>query len=183
MNRRSVRGRAAVTVLLSMTAACGNASLDAGLGDPSVGPIGVERRVLRVSTVQTDGIADDIDRCVWVAETVDQRRKGLMNVTSLGAADGMLFVHDEPTSGSFWMKDTLLDLSIAYFDAEGVFLDATDMTPCTASNSADCRLYPTPSEYQFALEVVQGDLVDFGIRESSVVSLTDENCSASTMAE
>ena len=55
-----------------------------------------------------------------------------MNVDSMGGADGMVFVYDQPTSGAFWMKDTFLPLSIAFFGGDGLFIDALDMSPCTS---------------------------------------------------
>ena len=182
MKRRRAHWGLAV-VVLTMIAACGNSSPQPAVSDPSESPVEFRRQVVRVSSVDLDVSSSLIERCVWVAATSDQRRQGLMGVTSLGEADGMLFVQDAPTAGSFWMKDTLIELSIAYFDANGLFLDATDMSPCTSSNSSDCRRYPTPPEYLFALEVVQGGLAKFGVDESTIVSLTRDSCSASTMTE
>lgn len=182
MNLRRAPWGVSVAVIVLITA-CGSSSSVVGMSDPSAGPVEFERQVMLVSSVDPDVSSEVIERCVWVAATTDQRRQGLMDVVSLGAADGMLFVQDNPTSGAFWMKDTLIDLSIAYFDANGLFLEATDMTPCTSTNAADCRRYSTPSGYLFALEVNRGDLADFGIGTSSVISLSDESCSASTLAE
>lgn len=182
MTRRTARG-ALSGVIFAVIAACGNSSPQPAVSDPSESPVEFQRQVVRVSSVDLDISPSQIERCVWVAATSDQRRQGLMGVTSLGEADGMLFVQDAPTAGSFWMKDTLIELSIAYFDANGLFLDATDMSPCTSSNSSDCRRYPTPPEYLFALEVVQGGLAEFGVDESTIVSLTEDSCSASTMTE
>lgn len=172
-----------LVAVLMVTTACGSSLPVVGVSDPSAGPVDFERQVMLVSSIDPDVSSEVFERCVWVAATTDQRRQGLMNVVSLGAADGMLFVQDQPTSGSFWMKDTLIDLSIAYFDASGLFLEATDMAPCTSTNAADCRRYSTPSAYLFALEVDRGELADFGIGASSVVSLIDESCSASTLSE
>ncbi len=182
MKRRRARG-ALSGVIFAVIAACGNSSPQPTVSDPSESSVEFKRQVVRVSSFDTDVSSSQIERCVWVAATSDQRRQGLMGVTSLGEADGMLFVQDAPTAGSFWMKDTLIELSIAYFDAHGMFLDATDMSPCTSSNSSDCRQYPTPPEYLFALEVVQGGLSEFGVDESTIVSLTEDSCSAPTMTE
>ncbi|MBA3592072.1 DUF192 domain-containing protein, partial [Methylibium sp.] len=54
-----------------------------------------------------------------VARTPEQRATGLMHRTALGANDGMLFVFDEPGVQCFWMKNTLLPLSIAYLSDDG----------------------------------------------------------------
>src|SRR5688572_30779452 len=53
---------------------------------------------------------------VEVAETDEQRRYGLMFRKSLDDDSGMVFIFFEPASGGFWMKNTLIPLSVAFFD-------------------------------------------------------------------
>ena len=74
--------------------------------------------------------------CVLLAETPEQRARGLMEVADpdLGGYDGMLFTFDEDQEGGFYMKDTVLPLSIAYLGADGTTVDALDMEPCPAGN-------------------------------------------------
>jgi hypothetical protein len=71
------------------------------------------------------------------------------------------------------MKNTLLPLSIAFFDAGGTYMDAFDMEPCTAD---PCPTYRTPSEFLIAIETVQGGLPELGIGPGSVLTLTDLPC-------
>ena len=181
MNLRGIRLATAVAAF-GVIAACGT-SQTSETNDAPREPAGFDRQVMRVSTVDSAGGIESIDRCVWVADTSDERRRGLMGVTTLGAADGMLFVQEQPTSGAFWMKDTLIDLSIAFFDQDGEFLDAMNMSPCLATNGNDCPRYQTPSSYVFALEVAQGDLAELGIHSTSIISLVDQTCSSSTARE
>lgn len=96
-----------------------------------------------------------------------------MFVTDLGAADGMAFVYPEPTSTSYWMKNTLLPLSIAFFDADGRYLDGFDMEPCIAD---PCPTYPTPIGFSVAIEVAQGMAADLGLTPGSTLTLTDLPC-------
>ena len=42
-----------------------------------------------------------------------------MGVEHLPADQGMAFVFDEPVDSTFWMKDTLIPLSIAFVDENG----------------------------------------------------------------
>ncbi len=107
--------------------------------------------------------------CVLVAVTAGQRAQGLMEVTDLGGYDGMLFVWNADTSGGFWMRNTPMPLSIAFFDAEGGFVSATDMEPCGDSES--CPTYPSGGSYRFALEVPQGMLDDLGVGEGSTIDI------------
>ena len=42
-----------------------------------------------------------------------------MQVTDLGGKDGMLFAFDDDTQEQFWMFQTVMPLSIAFFDSRG----------------------------------------------------------------
>ncbi|MEC7457575.1 MAG: DUF192 domain-containing protein [Actinomycetota bacterium] len=172
----------AVAVAAALVAACGAASTDDRSVNTTPGPVGFPRQVLLVSSQDAEASGSlPLERCVWVASTAEQRRQGLMNVDSMGGADGMVFVQDQPTSGAFWMKDTFLPLSIAFFGGDGLFIDAVDMAPCMSESDSDCLRYPNPSNYLLALEVHQGELQRFGVGEGSAVALNDRSCSASTI--
>jgi hypothetical protein len=68
---------------------------------------------------------------VELAITDPQRMQGLMHREKLAQNDGMLFVFDEPAYQSMWMKNTLIPLSVAFIDADGVILNILDMEPQT----------------------------------------------------
>ena len=101
----------------------------------AVVPEGFEQVAATVTAA--DGTVCEL--CLWLAETGDQRALGLMYVTDLGGPDGMIFRYDSPTTSAFWMKNTVMPLSIAFFDQGGAYLDAFDMAPCTAD---PCPTYP-----------------------------------------
>jgi uncharacterized protein len=111
--------------------------------------------------------------CLWRAADPSERRRGLMEVTDLGRADGMAFVYPEPTTTRFTMQSTLLALSIAFFDAHGDLIDAFDMEPC---RDDPCPSYPTPEGFSVAVEVPRGGLADLGIGPGSRLELIDEAC-------
>jgi uncharacterized membrane protein (UPF0127 family) len=117
--------------------------------------------------------------CLWVAETALQRQRGLMGVTDLGVADGMAFVYDDPTNGQFWMRDTPLPLSIAFFADDGRFVSAEDMQPCLTGPPNACLRYSAARPYVTAIEVPQGGLADLGIGPGSRLELfTGPGCDA-----
>jgi uncharacterized membrane protein (UPF0127 family) len=95
-------------------------------------------------------------RCALLAETGAQQSLGLMNRTDLAGYDGMLFKFASDTTSSFYMKDTPLPLSIAFFDASGAFVSTADMAPCI--HMASCPTYGAARPYRWALEVPQGAL-------------------------
>ncbi len=97
---------------------------------------------------------------VWtvaVADDAVERAQGLMNVTDLGDLDGMLFVFDDEALYSFWMKDTLLPLDIAFFDRAGALVDVLQMEPCLVE---DCPTYTPTGSFIYAVESRRGDLID-----------------------
>lgn len=108
--------------------------------------------------------------CVLVADTPAQRARGLMEVTDLGGYDGMLFRFETDSDGGFWMKDTVLPLSIAYLDADGAVVSTTDMDPCP-EGTAQCPSHPAAGPYRMALEVEQGGLGELGLVEGGSARL------------
>jgi uncharacterized protein len=101
------------------------------------------------------------ERCALLADTPQQHARGLMGHTDLGEYAGMLFRFDADTSTSFYMKDTLIPLSIAWFDNEGFFVSATDMEPCP--DDTGCPTFSAAAPYRYALEVAKGGLPGLGI--------------------
>ena len=85
-----------------------------------------------------------------VADTAEVRRTGLMNRTSLGEFQGMLFVFEKEQQLSFWMKDTTIPLSIAYISKSKVIQEIYDMEPLS-QKSIQSR-----HSVLYALEVNQG---------------------------
>ena len=104
-------------------------------------------------------------RCALLAETAAQQGRGLMERRDLGGYDGMLFKFSASHTGEFYMLNTPLPLSIAFFDASGRFVSTTDMAPCIDMPS--CPTYGAARPYQWALEVPQGALPRLGIGPGS----------------
>ena len=63
-----------------------------------------------------------------VAATPAQEERGLMYVTKLPDNDGMIFLLPIGHA-TFWMKNTLIPLSVAFIDKNGVILEIHDMQP------------------------------------------------------
>jgi len=104
-----------------------------------------------ISTVALDGT----DLLVAVADDSDERRQGLMRLEDLGDLDGMLFVFAGDSESGFWMKNTLIPLDIAFFNAEGDYVDGFRMEPCTAD---PCPTYRPGGPYRYALEMPAGTM-------------------------
>jgi uncharacterized protein len=160
-------------------ASAASASLDSAADAPAatgsglVEPPGPADRRPPGGTVEFDEVAiaivdengDVTGWCVLLAQTGRQRQRGLMEVTDLGGYAGMLFVFGSETESSFYMRNTPMPLSIAWFDNEGEFVSATDMEPC--ADRLGCPTYPSGAPARFALEVSQGELETLGIGDGS----------------
>jgi uncharacterized membrane protein (UPF0127 family) len=107
--------------------------------------------------------------CGLLALTTAQQSQGLMNRTDLAGYDGMLFQFVTPTTTQFYMKDTLISLSIAWFDASGHFVSSTDMAPC--GSAAVCPLFSSAAPYTDAIEVLEGQLGHVGSGPGSTLSV------------
>lgn len=90
---------------------------------------------------------------VQLANTPSKIQKGLMFVDHLPENEGMLFVFPGKIYGGFWMKNTLIPLSIAFIDSDGKILKILDMEPCKGNQ---CPIYDPKIYYHFALEVNLG---------------------------
>lgn len=90
---------------------------------------------------------------VEVAATAATRALGLMFRSSLAEGEGMLFIQPETSRDGFWMKNTLIPLSIAFIDLSGRIVEMKDMEPC---QEEPCPVYFPRAPYQYALEVPKG---------------------------
>ena len=97
-----------------------------------------------------------------LAQTQAQRHgQGADGRADMGGYSTMIFKFTADTSSTFYMKDTLMSLSIAWFDGEGRFVSSTDMEPCL--NQRTCPTYAAEGPYRYALEVPKGELGAVGI--------------------
>jgi len=62
-----------------------------------------------------------------IAVTPDELERGLMFREKLADNDGMIFILGSPQAATFWMKNTLIPLSVAFIDHNGVILEIHDM--------------------------------------------------------
>jgi len=107
--------------------------------------------------------------CALVADTEAQRAQGMMGRHDLDGFDGMLFRFDADSTTAFYMRNVPVPLSIAWFDAAGRFVSATDMASCP--DQEGCPTYPPAGPYRLALEVLQGGLTPLGVGPGSAITV------------
>lgn len=105
---------------------------------------------------------------VEVADEPAERSVGLMGRTSLPEDRGMVFLFDGPVSTSFWMKDTLIPLSIAFWTEDQRIVAILDMEPCEAD---PCPTYGPGVPFVGAVEANQGWFERNGVRVGDGVEL------------
>ena len=118
------------------------------------------------STVAFDGT--DALLHVDIADEPDERSRGLMGVDSMPTDEGMAFVWDEPVASTFWMKDTVIPLSIAFVDEDDRVIGVRDMQPCEAD---PCPTYGVDEPYVLAIEANLGWFDDHGIEAGDQAEL------------
>jgi uncharacterized protein len=86
-----------------------------------------------------------------VADNDAERSSGLMFRESLAPDSGMLFVMPSLGPAAFWMKNTLIPLSVAFLDENGTIMEIHDMQP-----KSEKIVKSAFSRIAYALEMQQG---------------------------
>lgn len=93
---------------------------------------------------------------VEIADSPEKLTFGLMYKRSLGANEGMLFIFEDERPLSFWMKNTFVDLSVAFFNSKKELLEIKDMEAATSELQHNFPTYVSASPAQYALEMRRG---------------------------
>jgi uncharacterized membrane protein (UPF0127 family) len=93
-----------------------------------------------------------------VATSPDQRATGLMFRREMPPHEGMLFVFEQPSVQCFWMKNTLLPLSVAFVADDGAVVNIVDMQP--QALDPHCSTKPV----RYVLEMNQGWFAKRGVK-------------------
>jgi uncharacterized membrane protein (UPF0127 family) len=105
---------------------------------------------------------------VEVAVTAEEQARGLMFRKEMPDDHGMLFPYESDRRLSFWMKDTLIPLSIAYISSDGVIKEIYDMKP------GSLREVLSRQSVRYALEVNQGLFERLGVEVGDRVQFPDD---------
>lgn len=147
-----------ITLVLLLLADCGGepsgADTRASDGDSSGAAYASDLRTLTI-----DSGGEEVEVRVEIADSPDEQVRGLMERTALAEDRGMLFVFPDEEVRSFWMKNTLIPLSIAYMDSEGRIVDLQDMKPLDDEEPH----YVSSEPARFALEVNKGFFEEHGV--------------------
>ncbi len=143
-------------LLVAETSALSQSEVPPGLETPA--PTEPQASQLPVSTI-VNSLGERIPVQVEIADTEAERQTGLSGRPTLAEDAGMLFVFDQEQPLSFWMKDTLIPLSIAYMASEGRIVDIQDMQAL----DDDPPHYESAEPARYALEVNKGFFDERGV--------------------
>ena len=93
-----------------------------------------------------------------LAVTPEEQATGMMMRREMPGNEGMLFVNETPGVRCFWMKNTLIPLTIAFIADDGTIVNLADMQP--QSEQSHCSAQPV----RFALEMRQGWFAKRGLK-------------------
>jgi uncharacterized membrane protein (UPF0127 family) len=93
-----------------------------------------------------------------LAVTPAQQATGMMFRTDMPGNEGMLFIDERVSVRCFWMRNTLVPLTIAFIADDGTIVNLADMQP--QSDQSHCSAKPV----RFALEMKQGWFAKRGIQ-------------------
>ncbi|HEX6206731.1 MAG TPA: DUF192 domain-containing protein [Actinomycetota bacterium] len=160
-----MRHRPLALAVCLLLAACG--AEEPRRSDPSPSPEDLPfptDATLVIEPVQGDAVRLE----VAIADTDEERTRGLMEVAEMPDDVGMVFLHEEPTESDFWMKDTLIPLTVAVWDQSMTIRQVVDMQPCRED---PCEIYDITLAWVGAVEVNQGALEAAGVGVGDTVRL------------
>ena len=121
-----------------------------------------------IGTALLDGKDGPVLISIEVAENDEQRGFGLMFREEIPDDYGMAFLYFDPQTCCFYMKNTLVPLSVAFFDEEGHIKKILDMEPCEKD---PCPTYDPGVSYWGALEVNKGAFDEWGVTVGDTIRM------------
>jgi uncharacterized membrane protein (UPF0127 family) len=145
------------SALLAVVLACsGSASVAADAGPPTEAfriPVSIQTST-RAVTFRAE-----------LADTPEERTRGLMFRTQMGDDEGMLFLFPTPRQNSFWMRNTLIPLDMIFIREDRTILGIVENAEPKTETS---RAVPGPS--QFVLEINGGLSRKLGLEAGQTVT-------------
>lgn len=146
----------------------GGRSSEAGQGKGATTTASGPTAELRNVTIDASG-GEEVKLQVEIADSPAEQEEGLMNREKLGENRGMLFVFSDEQVRSFWMKNTLIPLSIAYMDSEGRIIDLQEMKAL----DDEPPHYVSAKPARYALEANKGFFEEHGVKVGDRAELPD----------
>ncbi len=120
-------------------------------------------------SISIDGSRFDVE----IADTPEERARGLSGRESLPDSSGMLFVYRQSRVPSFWMNEMLIPLDFVWIGEECVVVDLHTEVPPPApgTSSGSLPTYHPRSPIKYVLEINAGKVGELGIEVGDRVTV------------
>lgn len=133
-----------------------------GTATPRVNPL----RFNQVADLETTTVKIGRHEFIgWIMDDDSKRMEGMMHLEAQDFTEKqcMIFVYNQDREMSFWMKNTLVDLDIAFVNSKRVIVHTATM------KSKDETMVPSRRPATYAIEFKAGLLKKLGIRPGMTV--------------
>lgn len=103
---------------------------------------------------------------IEIAQTPEEKAKGLMSRDSLCGNCGMLFIFEDDDYRTFWMKNTPIPLDLVFINSEMEAVDVLHTVPCYTE---ECPSYTSKDKAKYVLEVNAGMFDDGAIGKKLIL--------------
>ncbi|MDD2772499.1 MAG: DUF192 domain-containing protein [Elusimicrobiales bacterium] len=118
---------------------------------------GVKAKTVKITLPDKTAVTAEL------ALTDEEHERGLMFRRSLGEKRGMLFVFDAEALRTFWMKNTLMDLAIAFAGADKKITVCYDKVPKSRADTADADVARVIGYAKYVVELPPGSCGRHGL--------------------
>jgi uncharacterized protein len=166
-----VAGVALVAWVLASSAGLVGGGGDPTMADPAATTAAAPAEATRTADYRLEPAdGDPVTVRLEVAADPATRARGLMQREEVPPGTGMVFLYPRDVAEAYWMKNTLVPLSIAFVAADGRVVSVAEMTPCKVD---PCPSYPPAGPYRYAVELAAGAFGDAGVGPGSRVVPVD----------
>ena len=106
-----------------------------------------------------------------IADSSEEREKGLMFRENLSEDKGMLFVFEEATNTCFWMKNTLIPLDIIFIDENNSVVNIEEAIVQLNISDIELIRYCSESASKYVVEINKGLSGEYGIKKGTTVKI------------
>lgn len=152
----------APAVLLAMAFALAASACGGSPRAPGAQPVGPQPR-LDTAVLRSGEVSIEVE----LALSDTEKQAGLMFRKELADGQGMLFAYDEDRRMSFWMKNTLIPLSIAFVSSDGTIREIRDMEARSLAPVESARFV------RYAIEAPLGWFGRVGLKEGDRFELPE----------
>jgi len=106
---------------------------------------------------------------VFIADSEEEKRHGLIGHESLSKNSGMLFIFNSPNMPHFWMKDMQFPIDIIWIFQNQIIGWSENALPQPSALDDELIIYYPPSLVDMVLEVAAGTVKESNIKIGDIV--------------